>query len=260
MISRGRHGEAAMLGADALGQRADDVVVGAAFARHLDQLRAQQDVLVAAALVDVVVLQEHGGRQHHVGHLRRRRHELLVHGDEQVLAREAGLHLALLGRHLHRVHVLDEERRDRRAVLDVVGVAGQHRADARLVEHAHLRVGDVEALDQRLVPVIDGAVVVEAAAALVQPRAGDRGNAQRGMHVVGAVARAGEAVAQPEVGLRRGADHFREGLDLGDGQAGDGAGPLRRARLEMRFELARAIGVLLQIRPVGVADRGTARA
>ena len=218
-----------MLGADALGQRADHVVVGAAFARRLDQLGAEQDVLVAAALVDVVVLQEHGGRQHHVGHLRRRRHELLVHAHEQVLAGEAGLHLALLGRHLHRVHVLDEQRRDRRAALDVVGIAGQHRADARLVEHAHARVGDVEALDQRLVPVVDGAVVVEAAAALVEPGAGDGRNAQRRVHVVGAVARAGKAVAEPEIGARRRADHLGEGLDLGDGQAGDGARPLRRA-------------------------------
>ena len=71
-------------------------------------LRPEQDVLVAAALVDVVVLEEHGRRQHDVGHLRRLGHELLVHADEQVLAREAGLHLALLGRDLHRVGVLDE--------------------------------------------------------------------------------------------------------------------------------------------------------
>ena len=74
----------------------------------LDQLRAEQDVLVSTALVDVVVLQEHGGRQHHVRHLRGRRHELLVHAHEQVLACEARLDLALLGRDLHRVHVLDE--------------------------------------------------------------------------------------------------------------------------------------------------------
>ena len=111
MIWRGVMAKPRMLGADALGQRADDLVVGAALARRLDQLGAQHDVLVAAALVDVVVLQEHGGRQHHVGHLRGRRHELLVHADEQVLAREARLHLALLGRHLHRVHVLDEAAR-----------------------------------------------------------------------------------------------------------------------------------------------------
>ena len=190
---------------------------------------------------------------HHVGHARGRGHELLVHAGEQVLAGEACLHLALLGRHLHGIGVLDEQRRDRRAVLDVLGIAGQHRADAGLVEHAHLGIGDVEPFDQRLVPVEDGAVVVEAAAALVQPSAGNRRNAQRRVHVVGAVARAGEAVAETEIGLGCGADHLGEGLDLGDAQAGDGARPLGRARPQMRFQLARAVGVFFQIRPVGVA-------
>jgi hypothetical protein len=68
------------------GQRAYDLVVGPALARRLDQLRPQHDVLVAAALVEVVVLEEHGGGQHDVGHPRGLGHELLVHGDEQVVA------------------------------------------------------------------------------------------------------------------------------------------------------------------------------
>ena len=54
-------------------QRADHLVVGAAFAGRLDQLRPEQNVLVAAALVDVVVLEEHGRRQHDVGHRARSR-------------------------------------------------------------------------------------------------------------------------------------------------------------------------------------------
>ena len=63
-----RHRKARMLRAEPLGERADHLMVGAAFARRLDQLRPQQDVLVPAALVDVVVLEEHGRGQHHVGH------------------------------------------------------------------------------------------------------------------------------------------------------------------------------------------------
>ena len=228
-------------------------MVGAALARRLDQLGPQHDVLVPAALVDVVVLEEHGGRQHHVGHLRGGRHELLVDADEQVLAREACLHLALLGRHLHGVGVLDEEGGHGRAALDVVGVAGEHRADARLVEHPHVGVGDVQAFDQRLVPVVDGAVVVEAAAAFVEPRAGHGRDAQGRVHVVGAVARAGEAVSEPEIGPRRRTHHFGKRLDLGDGQSGYRARPRRRAARQVRFELARAVGVFLQIRPVGIA-------
>ena len=50
------------------------------------------DVLVAAALVEVVVLHEHRRGQHDVGHQGRLGHELLVHADEQVLAGEAPLH------------------------------------------------------------------------------------------------------------------------------------------------------------------------
>ena len=119
--SRAAHGEAGMLGAEALRQRADHLVVGAAFAGRLDQLRPEQDVLVAAALVDVVVLEEHGRRQHDVGHLRRLGHELLVHADEQILAREAALDPFLVGRDRHRIGVLDEHRRDRRSAAQRIG-------------------------------------------------------------------------------------------------------------------------------------------
>ena len=73
-----------MLGAEALGQPAHHLVVVAAFARRLDQLGPEDEILVAAAAIDVVVLEEHGRRQHHVGHLRGLGHELLVHADEQV--------------------------------------------------------------------------------------------------------------------------------------------------------------------------------
>ncbi len=64
-------------------------MIGAAFARRLDQLAAEDDVLVAAAPVDVVMLEEHRRRQHDVGHLGRVGHDLLVHGDEQVVAGKA---------------------------------------------------------------------------------------------------------------------------------------------------------------------------
>ena len=40
---------------------------GAALARRLDQFRARDNVLMSAALIDVVVLHEHRGRQHEVG-------------------------------------------------------------------------------------------------------------------------------------------------------------------------------------------------
>ena len=78
-----------MLGAEPARQRADHLVVGAAFAGRLDQLRPEQNVLTAAGGIEVVVLDEHGGGQHHVGDFRRVGHELLVHADEQVVAAQS---------------------------------------------------------------------------------------------------------------------------------------------------------------------------
>ena len=96
------------------------------------------------AVIEVVVLDEHGGRQHDVGDFRGVGHELLVHADEQIVAREAALDHLLVGRDRHRIGVLDQQRRDRAAALQRFLVAGQDRADARLVEHADRRVAQVE--------------------------------------------------------------------------------------------------------------------
>ena len=214
-----RHVEARMRRAEPLGQRAHDVVVRAALARRLDQLQPERDVLVAAALIDVVVLQEHGRGQDDVGHLGRRRHELLVHDGEQIVARKTLLDEALLGADLHGVLVLNEERADGRTAAQIALIAIQDRADAAHVEHADAVVPEVVPLDQRLVPMIDAAVVVEGAAALVQPRAGHAGDRHGRVHVVGAVALARETVAEPQERLRRRTDHAGERLDLLDRQA-----------------------------------------
>ena len=95
---------------------------------------------MGGGLVDVGMLEEHGGRQDDVGHPRRVGHELLVHADEQVVAREAAVHLAEVGGDAHRVGVLDQQRRDRRPVAEVAAVAGEDRADPGLVEQADGRV------------------------------------------------------------------------------------------------------------------------
>jgi hypothetical protein len=99
----------------------------------------------------------------------------------------------------------------------------------------------------------DGAVVVEGAAALVRPGARDGRDAQRRVHIVCAVARTREAVAEPEIAAWRRADHARERLDRVDRQPGDGARPLRRLVAQVCFQLARAVRVLLKVRPVGMA-------
>ena len=114
----GRHPEAAVFRSDPLGDGADDLMVGAALARRLDELGPELDVLVAAAPIDVVVLHEHGRGQDDVGHQGRLGHELLVDADEQVLAGKAPLHQFLLGRDGDRVRVLDDHRRDGRTVTE----------------------------------------------------------------------------------------------------------------------------------------------
>ena len=58
-----------MRDAEPLGQFLDDEMVGARPLGRVDQLRPEDDVLVAAAAIDVVMLEEHGGRQHDVGEL-----------------------------------------------------------------------------------------------------------------------------------------------------------------------------------------------
>src|SRR5207247_6043030 len=117
-------------------QRADDLVVGAAFAGRLDQLGPELDVLVAAALVEVVVLEKHGRGQGNVGHAGGLGHELLVYADEQVLAGKAALDEILLRRDRHRIGVLDDQRGDRRATKQGLRLADQERSDAPLARDA----------------------------------------------------------------------------------------------------------------------------
>ena len=94
---------------------------------------------------------------------------------------------------------------------------------------------------------------MQRAAALVRPGPGDGGNAQRGVHVRGAVALAGEAVAEPEERALVAADQRRERFDIVDGEPGDRARPVRIARADMRLEPPRIVGVTGHIIAVGMA-------
>ncbi len=73
-------------------QTLQHLVVGAAFARRIDQLRSDLDMAVTAGLVDVVMLQEHRGGQHDVRPAGGLGHELFMRGDEQVVASETAPH------------------------------------------------------------------------------------------------------------------------------------------------------------------------
>ena len=126
-------------------------------------------MLVTAAAVDVVMLEEHGGRQHDVGEPGGVRHELLVDAGEQVVAQHALPHQALLRRDIGRIGVLDEQRGHRRPAIQRLGVAGEDAADLRLVEVAHARIGIAAAFDPALVELEDVGIGMEGAAALILP-------------------------------------------------------------------------------------------
>ena len=110
-------------------------------------------VLMAAAVVEIVVLHEHRRGEHDVGHLRCLGHELLVHRDEQILAGEPLAHQPLLGRHRHRIGVLDQHRLDWPAALQRLGIAGQDAADLRLIEHPRRGIDRVVAFNDGFVEI-----------------------------------------------------------------------------------------------------------
>jgi hypothetical protein len=84
----------------------------------------------------------------------------------------------------------------------------------------------------------------EGAAALVLPGAGHRRQAGDGVHRGRAVARAGEAEAQPQEAALGAAVEAGEVDDLVDAEPGDGARPFRRLVGEMRLDVGAEVGVL----------------
>ncbi|OWK24136.1 hypothetical protein AJ87_26200 [Rhizobium yanglingense] len=104
--------------AEALCELLDDKKVGAHRRRRFDEFRAEQDMVLAAGAVDVVMLDEHRGGNDDIGHFRRLGHELLVYGHEEIAPRKAALHKALLRRNVHRIGVLNKHGGDRSAMAE----------------------------------------------------------------------------------------------------------------------------------------------
>ena len=95
------------------------------------------------------------------------------------------------------------------------------------------------------------AVVVKGAAAFVAPRASDRRDAARRMHVDRAVARARKSITEPKIGAFVVADEPGKRLDRFDRRAGNARRPYGVAGAQMLGKLARRIGVAVEIVPVG---------
>ena len=192
-------------------------------------------------------------RQHDVGHRCGLGQKLLVHAHKEIVPGETLPHQPGFRRDHHRVGVLNHQRRDRRSAAEVALVAGEDRADARLVEDARPVIDDVEPFKQRPVEPEPLMVRVMRTAALVLPGAGHRRQAGHRMHLRRAVARAREAIADPDKAAIRLAVQPGEFDDLLRRKAGDAGGPFRRALPQMCFEPGWIVGVPRHVCAVGIA-------
>ena len=199
------------------------------------------------------MLHEHRRRQYDIGHLRGLGHELFMHRREQVFARKTLSHERLLGRDRHRIGVLDQHRLDRTAAAQRLGITGQDAADLGLIKQPRRMIDRVVTLDDGLIEMPERVIVEERAATFILPGTGHRRYAQRRMHLRGAVAAAGKAIAEAEEGALGFADRAGKGLDLLDRNAANRRRPFRAASFEMRLELTRAIGIFFHIFAIGIA-------
>src|SRR5262245_61071855 len=188
------HLESTVVGTKAFGECANHLMIVAAFARRLDQFGSENEILVSASAINIVVLEEGRRRERHICHLAWLRHELLMNADEQILASKALLDPVLIGRNRDRIGVLDDQRLNGTTALQRLLLAGQDPADARLVKHAHRAVTNVEALDQGLVELKNVSADMKRAAPFVLPGPRHGRDTTCRVHICRAVARAREAV------------------------------------------------------------------
>ncbi len=115
------------------------------------------------------MLKEHGRWQNDIGNLSRFRHELLMHGNEQVLALEALADQPLFGADIAGlvfwINIAVTGPPPRSASESPVRI----RTDLRLIELADIGIGIGRSHQFRLVQPEDIAIVVESAAALILP-------------------------------------------------------------------------------------------
>src|SRR6516162_3119554 len=108
-------------------------MIVSAFARRLVQLGAKNEILMAPATVNIIVLKKSGCWQHHIRHECRLGHELLVHTDKEIVTRESPLDLALIGRNRNWIGVLDNERMNGTAALQPITLTRQDGTNTRLI-------------------------------------------------------------------------------------------------------------------------------
>ena len=93
----------------ARGQVTEDLRIAAGLAQGCDGGAVEQHIGVAIGQVHVPVFELRGGGQDEIGVVGRVRLKMLQHHGEQVFARKALHHLAGIGRHGHRVAVVNHQ-------------------------------------------------------------------------------------------------------------------------------------------------------
>jgi len=116
----------------ALGQSPEDVGVGSRLPHWRNGRPVEQHIGMAIAGVDVPMLELRGGGQDEIGVVCRVGLKVLEHHSEQVRAAKALHHLARLGRHRHRVAVVDDQGFDLRTKV------GRRRAQQIIPDGGHV--------------------------------------------------------------------------------------------------------------------------
>ena len=126
--------------AHGLGQPAEQLDIGDAFARRGDRRLVEHHVEMTPGHHEVVLLALHRRRQQNVGVACRIGDEELADHREQVLALQAVHELGLRRRLRHRVRIVYEQRLDRRVERHL---ATQRGAELELVDDARARLDEV---------------------------------------------------------------------------------------------------------------------
>ena len=245
-------GEAGFGEAHARRQLTKDLGVGLGLAERRDRRLVEHHIGVAISGVHVQVFELGGGRQHVVGVVGGVGEEVFQHHGEQVVTGEAGHHLLRLGRHRHRVAVVDDQGLDLRAERGR-GFAQQVVADGAHVDGAQrrcsLRAGQPCRALQRGAP--EGLEPARAgqqqAASTVAP--GPR-QARQERYQTGRAAAALDAlhaVVQPNRSRLGGAQVARQATDLVDADAANRGGARRRPLGDAQAQCLEAIHMLRDV-------------
>jgi antitoxin (DNA-binding transcriptional repressor) of toxin-antitoxin stability system len=200
--------------------------LGRASPRGVDGLLGELYVVVAVSALDVLVLEEGGCGEDDVGVVGGVSEELLVDDGEEIGAREAAQYGRLVGSDGRGVGVVDKKRVDRGAVVSFAAEFGECLAEDGHVDDAGFAaegagLHEVGALEGCFIPAEGAAGGELESAAVVFPRAGERGQHGDGTGGGAAVVAALHAVVEADDGGGGGGVVAGEALDIGDGDAGE---------------------------------------